>query len=594
VRARGTGSSGLISGKGDAMGDPSQWQSIGTIVGDASTAEFTFILRSFKSRLGDIVAVPMEVPNQNYTGVHEIIAWGRVTAIERYNPFFPYEAAQELASQGVPLVDTVLSSSRDQLQAKVLVLGYTAAQTGTYLDLYPLTYPIPPAAEVRYPAAEAVQNLLTGGVTSRTPVRIGTLIARTDVRVDISAERIASRHLAIMAMTGGGKTVAARRVLREFINLGYPILIFDPHGDYLGLWEKRNLFPNNTIRLFFPHIVMTNENRRVVETLIAKMTEGLTEPQQELMSWLLANVDPEEGQPVLEYLQRLIQVVDKVRAKRESGDSTDILKVGAATARVVRRSLQIVEDRLRRMEQSNVRLRAILREYDFDALPDPEGRPESIVRPNQVSILYLGGYDHLTQSTIVSLLMEALFEHRAQLADRIAPLLTVVEEAHNFVPSGREGTEDTPSLVTLRKVITEGRKFGVGLVLITQRPNRVDETILAQCNSFLVMRLVNPRDQSYVRSVMENLPESDARMLPGFGPGQGIISGQAVRFPLLVKIDFDEDLVGTRTGDEDFIKRAAEWQPDSGAGSRARAAAVAASLMEKSGGSGTGRTRRIR
>jgi len=80
---------------------------------------------------------------------------------------------------------------------------------------------------------------------------------------------------------------------------------------------------------------------------------------------------------------------------------------------------------------------------------------------------------------------------------------------------------------------------------------------------------------------MENLPESDARMLPGFGPGQGIISGQAVRFPLLVKIRFDEDLVGSRTGDENFIKQAAEWKPDPKAAGRARAAETAARLEAK-------------
>jgi DNA helicase HerA-like ATPase len=80
--------------------------------------------------------------------------------------------------------------------------------------------------------------------------------------------------------------------------------------------------------------------------------------------------------------------------------------------------------------------------------------------------------------------MEALFGHRADLADRIAPFVSVIEEAHNFIPSAREGTDETPSLVTLRKAITEGRKFGVGLILITQRPSRVDETILAQCIRF--------------------------------------------------------------------------------------------------------------
>jgi DNA helicase HerA-like ATPase len=512
--------------------------------------------------------------------VARITAWGRITAIERFNPFFPYEAAQELANESIPLADTVLSNSRDQLQANVLVLGFTSADAGEYLDLYPLTYPIPPAADVRYPPADAIRNLLAGGLNGQTPLKIGTLIARGDVRVDISAEKVASRHLAIMAMTGGGKTVAARRILRELIEIGYPILIFDPHGDYLGLWEKSSIFPKTTVRLFYPHIIMTDENRRIVETLIAKMTEGLTEAQQELMGWLLSTVQTKAGEPVLEYIKKLIVVATNVENKH-SGGKDDTPKVQGATARAVRRSLRLVQERLERMNVSNRRLREVLKGLKFEALPDPEGRPEDIVRPWQVSVLYLGGYDHLTQSTIVSVLMEALFAHRAELADRIAPFLSVIEEAHNFVPSGREGTDDTPSLVTLRKVITEGRKFGVGLVLVTQRPSRVDETILAQCNSFLVMRLVNPKDQTYVRSVMENLPDSDARMLPGFGPGQGIISGQAVRFPLLVKINFDQDLVGSRTGDENFIKRARAWKPDANAASRSRAAETAKHLSSK-------------
>ncbi len=137
---------------------------------------------------------------------------------------------------------------------------------------------------------------------------------------------------------------------------------------------------------------------------------------------------------------------------------------------------------------------------------------------------------------------------------------TIVEEAHNFIPSRSEGTDETPSLPTIRKMITEGRKFGTGLVLISQRPSRLDETTLAQCNSFLVLRLVNPADQRYVRQVMENLSEADARLLPTFGEGQGIVSGQAVRFPLLVQVKFDEELVSESVGDENFIARAKEWE----------------------------------
>jgi len=168
--------------------------------------------------------------------------------------------------------------------------------------------------------------------------------------------------------------------------------------------------------------------------------------------------------------------------------------------------------------------------------------------------------------------LEALYEHRANLSNRIPPFLAVIEEAHTFIPSSREGTGDVPSLETLRKLITEGRKFGTGLVLISQRPSRVDETILSQCNSFLILRLVNPRDQNFVKQIMENLSEQDARMLPGFGPGQGIISGQAVRFPLLVRIRMDEDLIYTGIGDEDFLKQAQAWKPDKHAAVRERAA----------------------
>ncbi len=175
--------------------------------------------------------------------------------------------------------------------------------------------------------------------------------------------------------------------------------------------------------------------------------------------------------------------------------------------------------------------------------------------------------------------MESLFRHRASLSGRIAPFLGLIEEAHNFIPSAREGTEDTPSLTTLRKVITEGRKFGTGLLLITQRPSRVDETILAQCNTFLVLRLVNPKDQNYVRQVMENLSDADAKLLPGFGPGQGLVSGQAVRFPLLVRIKMDEELRSKSLGgDENFIEQADAWRPDPNADARGQAVRLAATL----------------
>lgn len=179
------------------------------------------------------------------------------------------------------------------------------------------------------------------------------------------------------------------------------------------------------------------------------------------------------------------------------------------------------------MEKSNDRLRKqpVLKEFPFKPLPDPLTNPQGLVRPGQASVVYLGGYDHLTQSTIVSIILKHLFEHRASMSNLIPPFLAVVEEAHNFIPSKGEGQAETPSVEIIRKVITEGRKFGTGLLLLSQRPSRLDETTLSQCNTFLIFRLVNPRDQAFVEKVMENLTKDDSRLLPGFGPGQGIISG---------------------------------------------------------------------
>lgn len=546
---------------------PAGWTCIGTVVGNTSTGKYSFILRSFQAKLGDIVATRVEVPEAPGAAQRTVTVWGRITGIDRFNPFFPAEAAQELADENIRFLDTVLSGSRDHLEAEVLILGTTGEADAGTAQLSPLTYPVKPSAEVVYPPPEDVRRLLTGEEDNSAKLKIGTLIARGDVEVSLSARHIVSRHLAILAMTGGGKTVAARRIIRELIELKYPLVIFDPHGDYLGFFEKRALFKDTSVRIFFPTIRVRENNLGIVADLIDKMGRKLTEAQQQFYQYLVSVTDMADGEPATDYIQRLIDHAAAIAAKQRQKDDhlpDEIANIRGTTINAARRSLDFVLSNLRQMEQNNERLRSQRRfeGYLFEEMPDPFDAPEDIVRPGTVSIFYLAGYDHLNQSAIVSIVLEALFAHRSTLSGLIPPFQAVVEEAHNFIPSRQEGTEETPSLTTIRKVITEGRKFGTGLVLISQRPSRLDETTLAQCNSFLVLRLVNPRDKNFVRSVMENLSESDAGILQTFGPGQGIVSGQAVRFPLLVKVKFDSDLVSDAIGDEDFIAEADAWTPD--------------------------------
>jgi len=548
------------------------WAKIGTVVGSASTGSYTFILKSMQAKLGDIVATRVEVPTASDTTRHVATVWGRVISIDRFNPFFPAEAAQELADQSIDLIDTVLSGSRDHLEAQVLILGTTFDADGQ-AELSPLTYPVKPSAAVLYPDADAVRQLLTGERTAdkekerKNPkLRIGSLIGRADVPVSLSAKQVVSRHLAILAMTGGGKTVAARRIIRELIELKYPLVIFDPHGDYLGLFEKRGLFTGSDIKIMYPVIRVWETNIGIISDLIGKMGRSLTDPQQQFFNFLINAVDVADGEHATTFIQRLMDFADNIASKKRNKDhlADELAEVRGPTINAVKRSLSFVLENLQQMERNNKRLRdqPRFKAYTFHEMPDPTDAPEEIVQPGQVSIFYLAGYDHLNQSAIVSIVLEALFGHRLTLSDRIPPFQAVVEEAHNFIPSRREGIDETPSLPTIRKVITEGRKFGTGLVLISQRPSRLDETTLAQCNSFLVLRIVNPNDKRFVRSVMENLSEADANILQTFGPGQGIVSGQAVRFPLLVRVDFDHELVSDAIGDEDFIAEAARWKPD--------------------------------
>lgn len=545
--------------------DRDGWRKIGTVVGNAGTFEFTFILKHFEARVGDIVALGMEVPDDAYRKLR-IYVWARITNIRRFNPFFPYEAAQEIAGEGISLEDTVLSDTRDQLEAVALILGTTPETNLSYLT--PLTYPVKPASSVYHPPADAIRQLLIGGQKDERKVLVGSLIARDDVEVTFSAPHLVARHLAILAMTGAGKTVAARRIIRALITHRYPLLIFDPHGDYVGIAKNRALFekeePGSTIKLFYPELLMQKTGEALVEKIIGQMTDGLSEPQSDYLRSAFNATSAKEGEPAIDYIERLIGRAEKDIANPNK-DRRQL-----PTMYAVKRSLRIVYDRLAGMQHTSEMMRksSRLRELPFEPLPNPFSRPEDIIRPGQVSILYLGGYDHITQCSIAAITLERLFEFRANLTGRIAPFLTVVEEAHTFIPSARESTQDAVSLPVIRRVITEGRKFGTGLMLISQRPSRLDETILSQCNSFLILRLVNPRDQNFVRSIMENLTESDARMIPGFGPGQGIVSGQVVRFPLPVRVKMDEELLASEIGDEDFFEQAANWEPDAHAPAR--------------------------
>ncbi len=112
------------------------------------------------------------------------------------------------------------------------------------------------------------------------------------------------------------------------------------------------------------------------------------------------------------------------------------------------------------------------------------------------------------------------------------PLFVFVEEAHKFIPA--EG--DTYSSRIIKKIAAEGRKFGVFLVVITQRPSKIHSDALSQCNSQIIMRITNPKDQDAVMASSERLGETLMEDLPGLNTGEAVIVGEMTRAPIMARI----------------------------------------------------------
>ena len=280
----------------------------------------------------------------------------------------------------------------------------------------------------------------------------------------------------------------------------------------------------------------------------------------------MTNTEYETGVSLIHYISILIKKSIKAaeNKRNKSGKSSDGPgSTGASTMGVVARSLRKVHRKLQEMEQSNISNRNKYPHLKFEELPDPYSQPEKIIKKSQVAILYLKGYESLPSSTIVSILLESLFNHRSGGNTVIPPFFTVLEEAQNFIPSKSEGQDGYPSVSTIKKIATEGRKFGTGLMLVSQRPYRLDETVCAQMNSYIILRLKNERDQRFVKNTMENWDNEEAKQLPSFANGQGIVSGQITNIPLTVQIKFDDDLTNEDIGDENFISDVQNWKESS-------------------------------
>lgn len=583
---------------------------VGTLVGESTSREFRLAVAHEMVREQDIIAVDAQLRQPGGAGEPELIrVWAKVQRIERMNPLFPAEAGHELAATWTDPFDTVLSLSREMVTAVCQVLGAEPLVENKGGKLDHLRYPAQPASSAYRPDSQDIARVVLGELREQghRALDIATLANRPEVDVSVDGHAIVSRHLAILAMTGAGKSWTARRLIEQLAAKNYPIVIFDPHGDYTGLGEVPAL--RDKVRRYYARFPLFDEDSETVAEIVNALGYELSETMRtrfgDLFQAARAFVAPDKddrsrrdtqprrpvdrqqtplfalntsslddvtagtGDGTEEGTERaawLAQVLGNDNVLRyglqpnmwlignlaEAGQTalqdndaalkqrlqdwgwpgfTKYSRTDVGTLEAIKKRAYRAAGVLQRMERTNQKIAR-------SAEPLPTDR-KKLVEYGTISVVSLAGYTGNFQATIYSLIADSIFDARVQ-EDLKLPVLFVLEEAHTFVPGKAYTSAEKRAVETTKQIAQEGRKFGVGLVLISQRPSRLDETTLSQCNSFIIMRMVNPADQYFVRKVIETLGEDEAKMLPDLDVGEALLSGQLTNFPVLVRVKAPE------------------------------------------------------
>ena len=185
--------------------------------------------------------------------------------------------------------------------------------------------------------------------------------------------------------------------------------------------------------------------------------------------------------------------------------------------------------------KSNARWNVIASLESLDSIgvfSDSGTSPEEIVRKSKCTTINLKGVPPDVQDVVVARLTKELFDERK--AGKIPPFLMVVEEAHNYCPE--RGVGKAVSSAILRTVASEGRKFGMGLCIVSQRPAKVDKNIISQCNTNIILKVTNPNDLKAIINSVEGLTNQTYKEIQRLPIGVALISGAGLQMPVMTEI----------------------------------------------------------
>lgn len=507
-------------------------QPIGRTKGPGETHhEFTFISpdREDHLKVGEYVFHHAEIDGTSHSILSRVTAR---TPIRIYPDTFL--ADPDLEPDDVSALFGYAGHGHERYELSATVIGYYDESIGDFVNPR-----IPP--RTGRPVYLATDEMLTAVLTMKNVgevggAHIGSLLSRETDRVPISIDlrALTSTHLAVIANTGAGKSYLSAVLIEEMLkpyNLG-AVLIVDPHGEYDTLAEMMGKPEFTTtdykpeVRIFRPGDVKVRTSGLTMGDL-AYLLPNLSERMEYLLRRAVrdtrAHSSREKGAPdrwtIGELLIRLRQLGE---GQDEESDETDDRYASTAEALIWR--LQSV------IEHSMIF-------DDFKTLDLTE-----LFKPGRCSVLQLNEVDEREQQVMVATLLRRAFRGRSQTDKGQVgegeelflpyPVFILLEEAHHFAPA----SANVISTNILKQILSEGRKFGVAVGLISQRPGRLDPDVLSQCNTQCLLRIVNPIDQNRVAESVETVGRDLLRELPALTKGQVIIAGEGVNTPVLCRV----------------------------------------------------------
>lgn len=431
---------------------------------------------------------------------------------------------------------------------------------------------------VHFATAEELRAVFPAEGTGR--LRVGALAAADEVPVCVDASRLVLRHSAIVGSTGSGKTSTVATVLQRFAAGEWPaanIVVIDPHGEYASaLGESasiKSVLGTGDGRLQIPYwalpaaeIVRVFAGSSGGPTTKSRVDELTAEARREFASsstWLTldpATITADTPIPfdVRQIWHRLDWENNETRtvkadpatvAEVSSGDAatltpaefTPYSPAGAAPFKGPLHGTHGSLPGLLRLGLADPRL-----QFFQEPAGDPDGTdpllrlvPDWVGGDRPISVLDFSGVPSHASELAIGVVLNLLFEIslRSPAAGpglgRPRPVLIVLEEAHRYLSEGAV----TMARDAANRIAREGRKYGIGIMLVTQRPSELPDTALAQCGTVVALRLTNSGDQAKVRAALPDTVAGLADVLPSLRTGEAVITGEALVLPTRTLVD---------------------------------------------------------